>query len=82
MEATGHVSVRESPDVVTQVVSQLWLRNDETNVVGKEKEDGGDNGSSKTVNVVVDVFLRDGDDFHDGVGGACVVHERVVRVIG
>jgi hypothetical protein len=31
------------------------LRSDETNVVGKEKEDGGENGHSKVENVGVDV---------------------------
>ena len=82
MEATEHANVRESPDVVTQVVYQLWLRSDETNVVGKEKEDGGENGRAKAVNVGVDVLLWDGDAFHDGVGGARVVRERVVRGIG
>jgi hypothetical protein len=32
------------------------LRNDETNVVDKEKEDGGKNGTSKVVNVGTDVL--------------------------
>jgi hypothetical protein len=82
MEATEHVIVREIPDVVTQVVYQLRLRNDETNVVGKEKEDGGENGCAKAVNVGVDVWLWDDDAFHDGVGGGSVVCERVVRGIG
>ncbi len=82
MEATEHASVRENPDVVTQVVYQLRLRRDEKNVVGKEKEDGGENGYAKTVNVCVDVLLRDGDVFQDGVGGTRVVCERVVRGVG
>jgi len=30
------------------------LRSDETNVVGKEKEDGGENGRAKAVKVGVD----------------------------
>ena len=34
----------------------MRLRSDETNVVGKEKEDGGENGSSKVVNVGADVL--------------------------
>ena len=58
------------------------MRSDETNVVGKEKEDGGENGRVTAVNVGVDVLLWDGDAFHDGVGGARVVRERVVRGIG
>ena len=82
METTGHASVRESPDVVTQVVYQLRLRSDETNVVGKEQEDGGESGRAKAVRVDVDVLLRDGDAVHDGVGGGRVVRERVVRGIG
>jgi hypothetical protein len=32
------------------------LRSDETNVVSKEKEDGGENGRSKVVNVGADVL--------------------------
>ena len=60
----------------------MRLRSDETNVVGKEKEDGGENGHVKAVNVVVDVLLWDGDAFQDGVEGARVVCERVVRGIG
>ncbi len=58
------------------------MRSDETNVVGKEKEDGGENGRAKTVKVGVDVLLRGGDALHDGVGGGRVVRERVVRGIG
>ena len=60
----------------------MRLRMDETNVVGKEKEDGGENGRAKTVNAVVDVLLRDGDAFQNGVEGARVVCERVVRGSG
>ena len=60
----------------------MRLRSDETNVVGKEKGDGGENGRAKAVNVGVDVLLRDGDAFQDGVGGARVVREHVVRGIG
>jgi hypothetical protein len=58
------------------------LRSDETNVVGKEKEDGGENGRAKVVKVVVDVLLWDGDALYDGVGGGRVVRERIVRGIG
>ncbi len=58
------------------------MRSDETNVVGKEKEDGGENGCAKVVKVGVDVLLRDGDALYDGVGGGRVVRERVVRGIG
>jgi hypothetical protein len=36
------------------------LRNHETNVVGKEKEDGSENGSSEVVNVGDDVLDRYG----------------------
>ena len=60
----------------------MRLRSDETNVVGKEKEDGGENGRAKVVKVGVDVLLRDGDALYDGVGGGRVVSERVVRGIG
>ena len=68
MEVTEHANVRESPDVVTQVVYQLRLRSDEANVVGKEKEDGGENGRAKAV--------------HDSVGGARMVGEGVVGEVG
>jgi hypothetical protein len=61
------------------------LRSDETNVVGKEKEDGGENGHSKVANVVADVleqvrlqcvsiacrFLYD--------GGSASMHDCVTR---
>ena len=60
----------------------MWLRSDEANVVGKEKEDGGESGRAKAVRVGVDVLLQDGDALHDGVGGGRVVRERVVRGIG
>jgi hypothetical protein len=86
MEATGNASVRESPDVVTQVVYQLWLRSDEANVVGKEKEDGGESGRAKAVRVGVDVFLqdgdvlhRDGDAVHNSVEGARVTSQGGIR---
>jgi hypothetical protein len=51
-----HASVMEDPDVLPQVVYQLRLRSDETNVVSKEKEDGGENGRSGVVNVGADVL--------------------------
>ena len=60
----------------------MRLRSDEANVVGKEKEDGGESGRAKAVRVDVDVLLQDGDTLHDGVGGGRVVRERVVRGIG
>ena len=60
----------------------MRLRSDEANVVGKEKEDGGESGRAKAVTVGVDVLLRDGDALHDGVGGGRVVRDRVVRGIG
>ncbi len=60
----------------------MRLRSDETNVVGKEKEDGGESGRTKAVRVGVDVLLWDGDALHDGVGGGRVVREHVVRGIG
>ncbi len=34
----------------------MRLRSDEANVVSKEKEDGGENGRSKVVNVGADVL--------------------------
>ncbi len=60
----------------------MRLRSDEANVVGKEKEAGGESGCAKAVRVGVDVLLQDGDALHDGVGGGRVVRERVVRGIG
>ena len=56
MEATEHDSVMEDLDVLPQVVQQFRLRSDETNVVVKGKEDGGENGCSKVVNVGADVL--------------------------
>ena len=35
---------------------QFRLSSDETNVVGKEKEDGGENGCSKVANIGADVL--------------------------
>ena len=55
----------------------MRLRSDETNVVGKEKEDGGENGRAKVVNVVVDVLeqVRIGSE-RENVEGRGVVSYR------
>jgi hypothetical protein len=55
MEMTQYSIVMEGPDTFPQVVYHLWLRRDETNVVGKVKEDGDENGHSKVTNVDTDV---------------------------
>ena len=56
----------------------MRLRSDETNVVGKEKEDGGENGCSKTVNVGVDVLeqVRIGSE-RENAEGRGVVSYRI-----
>ena len=52
----------------------MRLRSDETNVVGKEKEDGGENGRAKVVNVVVDVLeqVRIGSERENAEGRGVV----------
>ena len=44
MEVTEYPIVMEDPHVLPHIVYQFQLRSDETNVVGKEKEDDGENG--------------------------------------
>ena len=53
----------------------MRLRSDETDVVGKEKEDGGENGRSKTVNVGADVseHVRIGSERENSEGRGCQV---------
>jgi hypothetical protein len=50
------------------------LRSDETNVVSKEKEDGGENGRSKVVNVGADVLeqVRVGSERENAEGRGVV----------
>jgi hypothetical protein len=52
----------------------LRLRSDETNVVSKEKEDGGENGRSEVVNVGADVLeqVRIGSERENAEGRGVV----------
>ena len=64
----------EDPNVLSQVVYQLRLRSEETNVVSKEKENGGENGHSEVVNVAGDVLeqVRIGSERENAEGRGVV----------
>ena len=76
-----HDNVMEDPNVLSQVVYQLRLRSEETNVVSKEKEDGGENGRSEVVNVGADVLeqVRIGSERENAEGRGVVSYRSSLR---
>ena len=59
----------------------MWLRSDETNVVSKEKEDGGENGCLEVINVGADVLeqVRIGSERENAEGRSVVSYRTASR---